>query len=106
MASNTRVLHVQRGFRMSKTYAEQVMRDHCTITWVTKGETIRDTTDEERLAMRAAQAQQAKREAPLANVEIPGLKFKLLTKYRQPREAYDDMELPICGLRCRWPRAA
>lgn len=76
MASNSRVLHTQRGFRMSKTYAEQVMRDHCSITWVIKGETIRDTTDEERLSLRAEQAQRMKREEPLMYAEIPGLVFK------------------------------
>jgi hypothetical protein len=68
-------MHVQRGFRMSKSYAEQVMRDHCSITWVVKGETIRDTTDEERFALRAEQAQQAKLREPLGYAEIPGLKF-------------------------------
>lgn len=76
MASHKSVMHTQRGFRMSKSYAEQVMRDHCSITWVIKGETIRDTTDEERLALRAEQAQQQKRLEPLGYVEIPGLKFE------------------------------
>jgi hypothetical protein len=75
MASNTRVLHIQRGFRMSKNYAEQVMRDHCTITWVTPGETIRDTTTEERMALLAEYAQQAKLREPLSYSELPGLRF-------------------------------
>lgn len=74
--AHTRVLHVQRGFRMSKSYAEQVMRDHCTIAWVVKGETIRDTTDEERLSLRAEQAQKERLREPLVYAEIPGLVFK------------------------------
>jgi len=75
--AHTRVLHVQRGFRMSKSYAEQVMRDHCTITWISRDElTIRDTTDEERLALRAEQAQKASLSEPLAFAEIHGLKFE------------------------------
>jgi hypothetical protein len=76
MASQKRVLHIQRGFHMSFTYASQVMRDHCTITWDTPGQTIRDTTDEERIHLREEQAQQAKRLEPLAHAEIPGLTFK------------------------------
>jgi hypothetical protein len=60
---------------MSYTYAQQVMRDHCTITWDIPGQTIRDTTDEERFALRAQQAQHQKRMEPLAYAEIPGLKF-------------------------------
>lgn len=76
MASHKSVVHTQRGFRMSKNYAEQVMRDHCSITWVVKGETIRDTTDEERIALRAEQAQQVKRMEPLAPAEIHGLTFQ------------------------------
>lgn len=74
--AHTRVLHVQRGFRMSKSYAEQVMRDHCSITWVTKGETIRDTTDEERMTLRAEQAQLMKLREPMAYAEIHGLRFE------------------------------
>ena len=76
MASHKSVVHVQRGFRMSKNYAEQVMRDHCSITWVVKGETIRDTTDEERIALRAEQAEKIKREEPLPYKEWHGLIFK------------------------------
>jgi hypothetical protein len=51
------------------------MRDHCSITWVIQGETIRDTTNEERIELRAAQAQHQKRLEPLACAEIHGLKF-------------------------------
>lgn len=76
MASHKRVLHTQRGFYMSVTYALQVMRDHCTITWDIPGQTIRDTTDEERIALRAEQAQQAKRLEPLAHAELPGIKYE------------------------------
>jgi hypothetical protein len=76
MASQKRVLHIQRGFHMSATYALQVMRDHCTITWDIPGQTIRDTTDEERIALRAEQAQQAKRLEPLAHAELPGIKYE------------------------------
>lgn len=76
MASHKSVVHVQRGFRMSKSYAEQVMRDHCTITWLNRDElTIRDTTDEERIALRAQQAQRASLGEPLEFAEIHGLKF-------------------------------
>jgi len=60
---------------MSKTYAEQVMRDHCSITWVIPNKTIRDTTNEERIALRAKQAERVKRLEPLAASEIHGLKF-------------------------------
>jgi hypothetical protein len=60
---------------MSRTYAEQVMRDHCTIAWVTKGETIRDTTDEERFALRAEQVRKDKLREPLVYAEIPGLRY-------------------------------
>jgi hypothetical protein len=71
------VLHVQRGFRMSKSYAEQVMRDHCTITWIDRDQlTIRDTTDEERIALRAEQAQKASLREPMPYAEIHGLKFE------------------------------
>lgn len=74
--AHSRVLHVQRGFRMSKSYAEQVMRDHCTITWIDRDQlTIRDTTDEERLALRAEQAKKASLREPLPYAEIHGLKF-------------------------------
>ena len=40
---------------MSRDYAEQVMRDQCNITWDDEGG-IRDTTDEERIQLRADQA--------------------------------------------------
>lgn len=73
--AHTRVLHIERGFRMSKNYAEQVMRDHCSIAWVVKGETIRDTTNEERIALRAEQAQKAKLQEPMPYAEIPGYSF-------------------------------
>lgn len=88
--AHTRVLHVERGFRMSRNYAEQVMREHCSIMWVTKGETIRDTTDEERIALRAEQSQQAKRLEPLPYAEIPGLEFKgpIPNDYRMIRASH------------------
>jgi hypothetical protein len=71
------VLHVQRGFRMSKVYAEQVMRDHCTITWLNRDElTVRDTTDEERIALRAEQEHRIRLLEPLAFAEIHGIKFE------------------------------
>jgi hypothetical protein len=91
--AHTRVLHVERGFHMSRTYAEQVMRDHCTITWDIPGETIRDTTDEERIALRADQAQQKKLLEPLAYAEISGIKFKgpLPIRYDLIRAAHDLM---------------
>lgn len=73
--AHTRVLHVERGFHMSRTYAEQVMREHCTITWDTPGQTVRDTTDEERIALRAEQVHQERLRAPLEYAEIPGLEF-------------------------------
>ena len=77
MASHKSVVHVQRGFRMSKSYAEQVMRDHCTITWLNRDElTIRDTTDEERLALRAEQAKKDSLSEPLPLAEIHGIKFE------------------------------
>lgn len=110
MPSHTSVLHVQRGFRMSKSYAEQIMRDHCTITWEIPGHTIRDTTEEERLAMRAEQAQQVRlREARagiLGRNELPNLHFEppVSTRYRAPREAYEEMEEPLGVRVCRWPR--
>lgn len=105
--AHKRVLHVQRGFHLSESYAKQVMRDHCSITWVVKGETIRDTTDEERIAMMAQQAQMAKRQEPLEQVEISGIKFERpkTTNYRPPsREAYEELEDPLCFNICRWPR--
>lgn len=71
-----RVLHIQRGFHMSLTYAQQVMREHCSIAWVVEGETIRDTTNEERIELRAQQAQRESLQQPLAALEIPGLTFK------------------------------
>lgn len=76
MASHKSVVHTQRGFRMSKNYAEQVMRDHCSITWVIKGETIRDTTDEERLELRAKQTKAEKLLEPMGYAEIPGLRYE------------------------------
>lgn len=76
MASHKSVVHVDRGFRMDKTYAEQVMRDHCSITWVTQGETIRDTTNEERITLRAEQAEQNRLREPMAYAEIHGLRFE------------------------------
>lgn len=112
MASHKSVLHMQRGFRMSKTYAEQVMRDHCSITWVVVGETIRDTTDEERLALRAEQAEQVRlresREGMLGPHDLPNLRFERpkTTNYHAPREAYEEMEAPLAVRVCRWPRAA
>lgn len=76
MASHKSVVHVQRGFRMSKNYAEQVMRDHCTITWLNKDElTVRDTTDEERIAMRAEQERKSALREPLEFAEIHGRRF-------------------------------
>lgn len=112
MASHKSVVHVQRGFRMSKNYAEQVMRDHCSITWVIEGETIRDTTDEERRVMRAEQAQikweHELREGILTHHELRETKFERpkTTKYRAPREAYEEMDSPLAVRTCRWPRAA
>lgn len=109
MAHN-RVLHVQRGFRMSLAYAKQVMRDHCSIAWVVEGETIRDTTDEERMALRAAQAQQARLHeltvGMLGPHDLYSVRFEppKTTKYRAPREAYEAMEAPLGVRVCRWPR--
>lgn len=109
MAHN-RVLHVQRGFRMSLAYAKQVMRDHCSITWVVEGETIRDTSNEERLAMRAEQENrirvQEMRQEILESSEIHGLRFARpkTTKYRAPHEAYVALEAPLTLRVCRWPR--
>jgi hypothetical protein len=74
--AHTRVLHVERCFHMSKRFAEQVMRDQCTITWVVQGETIRDTTNEERMALRAEQAQKDKLREPLAYSELFGLRYE------------------------------
>lgn len=93
---------------MSRAYAEQVMRDHCTITWDDQGG-IRDTTDEERDQMRAAQAKKAHTLEPLAAVELTNVKFVApkTTRYRAPREAYDSVDtLPLVGFlnKCRWPR--
>jgi hypothetical protein len=67
------------------------MRDHCTITWDIPGETIRDTTDEERIALRAEQAQQEKRREPLVYSEIPGLIFEgpLPPRYDLIRAAHE-----------------
>lgn len=114
MASHKSVVHVQRGFRMSKSYAEQVMRDHCTITWISRDElTIRDTTDEERLALRAQQAQQTRLHDLTQGIlspqqEVHGLMFERpkSTKYKAPRRAYEEMEAPLCVRVCRWPRKA
>jgi hypothetical protein len=108
--AHIRVLHVQRGFRMSKSYAEQVMRDHCTITWDIQGKTIRDTTDEERIALRAQQAQQVRlrglTEGILGPHDLPNLRFERpkTTNYRTPRESYEEMESPLGVRVCRWPR--
>ena len=104
------VLHVERGFHMDKTFAEQVMRDHCTITWEIPGQTIRDTTDHERIVMRAERAQQVRlselKEGTLGPHDLPGLHFEApkTTNYRAPREAYEEMEAPLAVLKCRWPR--
>lgn len=91
--AHKRVLHTQRGFHMSFTYAVQVMRDHCSIAWVIEGETIRDTTDEERMALRAEQSRQASLREPMAYAEIPGLTFKgpLRERYDLIRAAHDFM---------------
>lgn len=108
--AHTRVLHVERGFHMSKTYAEQVMRDHCTIAWDIPGQTIRDTTDEERITLRAEQSQLARisemRQGILGSHELPNTRFERpsTTKYRVPREAYEEMEAPLAVRVCRWPR--
>jgi hypothetical protein len=107
-----RVMHVERGWHMSKSYAEQVMRDHCTITWDIPGQTVRDTTDEERFALRAEQAQQIRMrsltEGILGPHDLPNLRFERpkTTNYRHPREAYEAMEAPLGVRVCRWPRAA
>jgi hypothetical protein len=70
-------MHVQRGFRMSKVYAEQVMRDHCTITWLNREElTVRDTTDEERIALRAEQCRKENLREPLEFAEVRGFIFE------------------------------
>lgn len=109
--AHKRVLHVQRGFRMSKSYAEQVMRDHCSITWVIEGETIRDTTYEERMALRAEQAQRewmhSLTEGILEHYELSNARFvpPKTTKYRVPHQAYEEMESPLAVRFCRWPRA-
>jgi hypothetical protein len=105
-----RVQHIERGFHMSKSYAEQVMRDHCTITWVVKGETIRDTTNEERMALRAEQANQARLSEAKAGIlgrnDLPNLRFERpkTTNYCYPREAYEELEAPLGVRVCRWPR--
>jgi len=97
---------------MSRAYAEQVMREHCTITWDKEGETIRDTTDEERIAMRAAQLEKTRKDEsgpPILGMpqDLPNTKFirPKTTKYRAPRAAYEDMVTPILGVqKCKWPR--
>jgi hypothetical protein len=105
-------MHLQRGFRMSASYAEQVMRDHCTIIWVVKGESIRDTTEAERFDMMAAQARAARiceaKEGILGRNDLPGLHFQppKTTSYCPPRHAYEEMESPLGVRVCRWPRAA
>lgn len=110
MASNKRVLHTQRGFYMSLAYAVQVMRDHCTITWEIPGQTIRDTTDEERIVLRAEQAQQFRlsefAEGILGPHDLQNLRFERpkTTSYCYPREAYEAMESPLGVRVCRWPR--
>ena len=76
MASHKRVLHLQRGWHMSRSYAEQVMHEHCSLAWVVEGESVRDTTDEERITLRAEQAQRVKAMAPLTYAELPGLTFE------------------------------
>lgn len=108
--AHTRVLHEQRGFRMSKNYAEQVMREHCTITWVIPGVTVRDTTNEERIELRAEQAKQERlsefSEGILGHHDLRNLRFERpkTTNYRHPREAYEAMESPLGVRVCRWPR--
>lgn len=111
MASHKSVLHVQRGFRMSKSYAEQVMRDHCTIVWLDRENmTVRDTTDEERVALRAEHEREHRlreaKEGVLGRNDLPNLRFEppKTTNYRAPREAYEEMESPLGVRFCRWPR--
>lgn len=111
MASHKSVVHSERGFRMSRTYAEQVMREHCSITWVVKGQTIRDTTDDERIELRAAQMQERRmREIADEIVGMPndlsGMKFvpPKTTRYRTPYAAYVAMPSPLALRVCRWPR--
>jgi len=95
---------------MSASYAEQVMREHCTITWDVRGVSIRDTTDEERIQLRAEQANARRmrelKDGILGRNDLPGIKFipPKNTKYRAPREAYEEMEAPLGVRVCRWPR--
>jgi len=103
---------------MDRAYAEQVMREHCSIAWVVKGESIRDTTDEERYQLRAEQAKQGgvpeagrqtcrkcksgnvktskvglctvcEARASLANAEIPGLTCTIRPDYGLIRAAHE-----------------
>jgi hypothetical protein len=105
-------MHLQRGFRMSASYAEQVMRDHGTITWVVRGESIRDTTEAERFEMMAARSRETRaseaKEGILSRAEFPGLHFEppKNTRYSAPRKEYEEIESPLCVRVCRWPRAA
>lgn len=107
--ARTQVLHVDRGFKMSVSYAKQVMRDHCTITWVVEGETIRDTTNVERIEMIAKQSEITRKRELLEEIhtsaEVHGLRFKgPRTATHVPRSVYVACPSPLFLRVCRWPR--
>ena len=79
---------------------KQLVEDMCSCVWV-DATTIRRATDEEHQA--AKKVREGKLELfprrELANVRFARPKG---TKYLYPREAYDNLELPLVGHRCYW----
>lgn len=108
MTNNSRVLNVSRGFTLKYKQALRAI-ENCAAAWVDPGQSIRDVSLAESIAMRNKQAQMAKlSQEVLGSGEIGGCWFvpPASTAYRAPREAYEEMTAPMGVRVCRWPRQA
>lgn len=72
MTNNSRVLNISRGFTLKYKQALRAI-ENCAAAWVDPGQSIRDVSLAESIAMRNKQA--ANRE-PLPNIELPGLIYE------------------------------
>lgn len=80
--------------------------ENCASKWINDGQ-IKDLTLPESIKARAEQtAIRELSQEVLGSNEIPGLKFvpPSTTRYEPPREAYEEMQMPLGVRVCRWPR--
>ena len=72
MSSNKRIINLTRGYTLKYKQACKAIEE-CAAIWVDYGVSIRDLNLQESISRRN---QQAKDREPLADAEIPGLKYE------------------------------